>query len=209
MNHPPMLATPLPELIGQRVTLRSFGPQDITPRYIGWLNDPEVVRYSNQRFQRHDRASGERYLASFVGSANLMVKVLLSASAGTPERAIGTLTAYRSLHHGTADIGVLIGDREVWGQGLGLDAWRTLCDWLAEQPGLRKLTCGTLSVNRAMLRLAERAGFSREGSRPAQELVDGQPVDIVHFGRFTARSAPTQAGLERRGGVDRRALPRA
>jgi RimJ/RimL family protein N-acetyltransferase len=100
------------------------------------------------------------------------------------EQTIGTLTAYRNLHHGTADIGILMGERSVWGQGLGADAFGTLCDWLALQPGVRKLTAGTLAGNQGMVRVAERSGMQLEAVRRAQELVDGQPQDMLHFARF-------------------------
>lgn len=171
-----------PRLSGTRLALRAMTAADITPDYIGWLNDPEVVRHSNQRFLRHDRASCERYLASFQGSPNLFVSVRLLCT----DEGIGTLTAYRNPHHGTADIGILMGQRRVWGQGLGGEAFGLLADWLARQRGVRKLTCGTLSTNTAMLRLAEGAGFQREAVRVAQELVDGEPADIVYLARFTS-----------------------
>lgn len=196
-----MPATPLPPLLqGPRVRLRPFTAADITEAHIGWLNDPEVVRYSNQRFVRHTRASCESYLAGFAGSANLYVSLRVSrqdascasgvagpdAPDGQNEMAVGTLTAYRSLPHGTADIGILLGARSVWGQGIGLEAWQLLTDWLLTTPGLRKVTAGTLAVNRAMLAVAERSGMQREGVRRAQEIVDGVPSDIVHFARFAS-----------------------
>ncbi len=197
-----MPAMPLPALLrGRRVVLRPFVASDITDAYIGWLNDAEVVRYSNQRFVRHTRESCERYYAGFAGSPHLFVSLRLAAGAGgaqdvpgTPgasgmsgaagEQAVGTLTAYRSLPHGTADIGILLGERAAWGQGIGLEAWQLLSDWLLTTPGLRKLTAGTLASNRAMLAVAERSGMQREGVRHAQELVDGVPIDIVQFARF-------------------------
>ena len=84
-----MPATPLPVLDGGRVRLRPFTAADISAAYIGWLNDPEVVRYSNQRFLHHDRASCERYLAGFAGSSNLFVSLRLKAvaPAGQAEQA--------------------------------------------------------------------------------------------------------------------------
>jgi hypothetical protein len=33
--------------------LRPFEAADINATYLGWLNDPEVTRYSNQRFHQH------------------------------------------------------------------------------------------------------------------------------------------------------------
>jgi len=185
-----MPATPLlPLLQGPRVRLRPFTAADITEAYIGWLNHPEVVRYSNQRFVQHTRESCERYLASFAGSANLFVslRVALPEQEGS-ELAVGTLTAYRSLPHGTADIGILLGERAWWGKGIGLEAWRLLSDWLLGTPGLRKLTAGTLACNRSMLAVAERSGMQREAVRRAQELVDGVPTDIVYFARFASPS---------------------
>ena len=44
------------ELSGQRVVLRTFVPADLTDQYISWLNDPQTMRWSNQRFLHHDRA---------------------------------------------------------------------------------------------------------------------------------------------------------
>ncbi len=181
-----MLAIPLPTLLqGPRVRLRPFTAADITEVYVGWLNDHEVVRYSNQRFARHTRESCERYLAGFVGGANLFVSLRVAAADGT-EQPVGTLTAYRSLPHGTADVGILLGARAVWGQGVGLEAWKLFTDWLLATPGMRKVTAGTLSVNRSMLAVAELSGMRREGVRRCQEVVEGQPADIVHFARFAA-----------------------
>lgn len=188
-----MPATPLPPLLrGPHVVLRPFTATDITDAYIGWLNDPEVVRFSNQRFVRHTRESCERYFASFEGSANLFasLRVAGSGAAAADERSVGTLTAYRSLPHGTADVGILLGERAVWGQGIGLEAWQLLTDWLLTTPGLRKVTAGTLACNRSMLAVAERSGMRREGVRRAQELIEGLPTDIVHFARFALAEEP-------------------
>ena len=44
---------PLPEIAGTKVVLRPFEAQDITETYVGWLRDPEVTRFSNQRFREH------------------------------------------------------------------------------------------------------------------------------------------------------------
>ncbi len=160
-------------------------PSDITPTHLGWLHDAEVVRYSNQRFVQHTLQSCQAYLHGFEGSPNHYLSVRLADG----DRAIGTLTAYVNPRHGTADIGILMGQRSAWGQGLGLEAFGLLADWLALQPGMRKLSCGTLSCNTAMLKIAQRAGFTREAVRHAQELVDGVPTDIVYFARFVHAAA--------------------
>ena len=170
-------------LLGKLVSLRQFGATDITDAYLGWLNDPEVVRYSNQRFVRHSSDSAQRYLASFAGTANLF----LSMRRRDTDAAIGTMTAYVSVPHGTVDLGIMVGDRAVWGRGYGQDAWSTMVEWFASQSRIRKVTAGTLACNRAMIRLTQKAGMQHEATRAQQEIVAGQPEDVQYYARFTGR----------------------
>lgn len=168
------------QLRGAKVTLTRFEPGDITDAYIGWLNDAEVTRFSNQRFRTHSRASCEAYLASFQDTPNLFLSI---RDAGSGE-AIGTMTAYANTHHGTCDVGIMIGARHVWGGGYGQEAWDLLIDWLISDAGIRKLTAGCLAANGAMVRLMERSGMQPDGVRKDQEIVEGEPVDIVHYAKF-------------------------
>ncbi len=169
-----------PILYGDKVLLRPFTAFDIDDSYIGWLNDPDVVRFSNQRFLKHDRNSCLSYLASFEGTPNLF----MSARRQSDDRPIGTLTAYVLGHHGTVDVGIMIGDKSIWGQGYGQDAWSTLINWLLKQEGIRKLTAGTLACNYGMIKLMERSGMTLEAVRKAQEIVAGCPVDILYYAKF-------------------------
>lgn len=165
---------------GDRVSLRPFGEGDITADYIRWLNDPEVVRFSNQRFRHHDEKSCQAYLRTFAGSDNLFLAIRLCAN----QQLIGTMTAYLSSHHGTGDMGLLIGEQGLWGQGLGLEAWNLLLVYLFGDRKLRKITAGTLRCNVGMTRIMERSGMHLEAVRAQQEMVDGEPQDVLHFAKF-------------------------
>ncbi len=169
-------------LTSTRLVLAPFMAADISPRYVGWLNDPQVVRYSNQRFRRHDEQSSEAYLRSFDGSPNQFWSIRLAANGDM----IGTLTAYLAPQHGTADIGLLIGERAVWGQGYGLEAWQRLMDYLFSEHALRKITAGAAAGNVGMVRIMERAGMQHEATRRQQEIIDGELQDIVYFAKFRA-----------------------
>lgn len=168
-------------LKGQKVRLDSFTEADVSADYVGWLNDREVVRFSNQRFRTHSLESCAAYFGSFEGSANHFVSI--KTLDGRP---IGTMTAYCSVPHGTVDVGIMIGDRARWGGGYGQDAWDTLLGWLLVQPGIRKVTAGTLACNVGMVRLMERSGMTLEGTRRAQELADGVPQDVVLFSKLAS-----------------------
>lgn len=162
-------------LRGRQVVLQTFTESDITPAYIGWLNDRELMRFSNQRFRDHSAESCRAYVAGFAGSPNLFLSIRHEGEL------VGTMSCYRSPQHGTADIGLLIGAGQ--GRGFGRDAWATLMDYLLAQ-GTRKVTGGTLRCNTPMVRIMEACGMQPDGVRQGQELVEGQPQDILYFARF-------------------------
>ena len=171
-------------LISSRLRLRPFRLADIGSTYLGWLNDPEVTRFSNQRFRDHTSQSCSAYLQSFVKTSNSFL--LIEELDGT--RPIGTATVYRKTYHGTADIGLMIGNKLCWGSGYGFEAWQAILEALLTDPGIRKVTGGTVRSNLAMLRIMEKSGMELEAVHSAQELIDGQPVDLLYFARF-AKSA--------------------
>ena len=171
------LVTPL---AGQAVLLRPFAASDVCERYVGWLNDPEVGRYSNQRFRAHTTATCLAYLDTFQGTDNTFLAIESLASRSV----VGTMTAYANRTHGTVDVGIMVGERLVWGTGLGQDAWNTCLAALFAVPWVRKVTAGTLAANLGMLRLMQRSGMVLEGVRRAQELLGGEPCDIHLYGRL-------------------------
>ena len=159
-----------------------FGADDITDDYIGWLNDPQVVRFSNQRFHRHSPETCQKYLSSFMGTNHWFLKIV----DGQDGLTIGTMTAYVSAHHRTVDMGILIGRRQVWGQGLGQDSWNTLMSWFLENKDVRKVTGGTMKANTAMVRIMEKSGMTLEAVRGGQELLEGKPQDLLYYAKFYA-----------------------
>ena len=175
----------LPEfdvLLGEQVVLRPFRALDISTEYINWLNNPVVVKYSNQRFRTHTRESCEAYLASFSGTSNRFINIERKCDGIS----VGTMTAYVSIPHRTVDVGILLGCTSIWGKGMGQDAWNTFLRWLLSQPSVRKVTAGAMGCNVAMVRIMERSGMVLEAVRPKQELLDGIPQDLLYYGIFSA-----------------------
>jgi len=167
-------------LRGEKVLIRSFTQNDIKDSYIAWLNDPSVVRFSNQRFEKHDHEKCNRYFDSFSGTENFFTSIRLLSN----DQPIGTMTGYVSPYHRTVDVGILIGDKSIWGRGYGQDAWDTMITWLLQRKDIRKLTAGTSAGNQGMIKLMNRSGMGLECRRKEQEIVNGTPTDILYFAKF-------------------------
>lgn len=184
-----------PILEGPRLDLRPFTEGDISEAYVGWLNDKECTKYSNQRFRTHTAETCLAYVRSFVGTDNRFLLVT-ERSKALP---IGTMTVYPNRHHGTVDLGIMIGERSVWDQGYGGEAWGLVMKWLKSEPKVRKITAGTLEPNRSMVSIMERCEMEPDGRRTGQELFRGIPYSIVYYAKFCgqgARVKTTGHGLE-------------
>jgi RimJ/RimL family protein N-acetyltransferase len=163
----------------ERLIISSFKTEDISMEYISWLNNKEINKYSNQRFIQHTYNSSRAYLETFSKSNNLF----LSIKEKNLKKNIGTLTAYISIVHQTADIGILIGDVYFQKQGYGLEAWKSTINFLFEND-IRKITAGTLIENIPMIKIFENSGMHLEGVRKKQEKFEDKYIDIVQYAKF-------------------------
>lgn len=162
-----------------KVILRSFARKDITEEYIGWLNNPEITRYSNQRFLEHTAYTCERYLESIKLPSHFL-KIMSSDGV-----AVGTSTIHVNAHHKTADIGLLIGKNQRWGEGFGTESVRLMIEYIKNDLDIRKITAGTLAINVGMRKVLFKNGMQEEAVRKGQELIEGRPTDMIHYCMFT------------------------
>jgi RimJ/RimL family protein N-acetyltransferase len=173
-----------PTLDTKRLTLVPFADAHLTERYVGWLNDPEVVRYSEQRHRRHTVESCRAFVRSFAdGPSHLWAIVAKDKALGH----IGNINSAVDAPNRVADVAILIGEKKAWGQGLGAEAWTAVVDYLLGPGGMRKVTAGTMAENEAMLKIMRKAGMIEEGLRRRQFILDGREVDIVLVALFAVR----------------------
>ncbi len=169
------------KLYGKNICLRPFQESDITDHYVSWLNDNEVVKYSNQRFLTHTIESSYQYLDSFSNTRNMYMAI----EDGSTKELYGSITAYIQSNHGTADIGLMIGNKKSWGKGVGSEAWKLMMDFLLMQSDIRKVTGGTMGCNIGMIKIMKKNAMIHEATKKNHELLDGKPVDIVYFYKFS------------------------
>ena len=174
-----------PRLETSRLVLSPYVAGFIQPEHIDWLNDPEVVKYSEQRHKAHSESTQRVYLNSFNADEHIwLIQCLVSDEDKTRFlKDIGTITAYVDVPNQVANMGIMIGDRSMWGKGCGREAWQAVMDWLFTQD-VRKVECATMSCNSAMRNLAFKCGMRVEGIRQHHFWFDGAPMDMVSYARM-------------------------
>jgi [ribosomal protein S5]-alanine N-acetyltransferase len=165
----------------ERLLINPFSEKYLSLQYVNWLNDPEVVRFSDQRRYKHSLESCREYWKSFTDSPNYFWAVV---EMGDEPRHIGNMNTYVDKNNLIADIGILIGEKSVWGKGYGLEAWMAVCNYLLTDAKIRKITAGALSTNTRMLSIMRHAGMFEECRRIRHAFFEGDYVDIVHYALF-------------------------
>lgn len=167
-------------IITQRLRLEPMGEGHVSTDYVDWLNDPEVVRFSEQRHRTHTIEGCLDYVRGHESGPNRLWAILEREGG----RHVGNISASVNPANSLADVGLLIGARDVWGRGYGSEAFKAVVEFLLSGLGLRKVTAGTLADNVGMLRVMERAGMVPDGRRVRHYLVNGREIDMVHMARF-------------------------
>lgn len=168
---------------GERVYLRALDLDDLEPCY-RWVNDPEVTQYmlmspwpisrlaEREWIERAARGTGER-------ERQLAICLLDN------DRYIGNCGLHQiNWRSGTADFGIMIGDKQCWNQGCGRDAVGVVLRHAFRELGLRKVTLSVLAPHVRAIRCYERCGFILEGTLRGQHLIDGTYVDELRMAAF-------------------------
>jgi RimJ/RimL family protein N-acetyltransferase len=172
-------------LSGERVTLTAFGERHLHhPAYMSWLHDREVVKTIG-RPEYLTAISFEEvaeYVRLLTQSSNDMFFAIHLLDG---ETFVGTVkVGHINRESSIADIGIMIGSRAHWGQGIATDALSALCRYMFAEAGMRKLTCGVMANNPAMVRVFEKLGFRQEAILRRQIPFDGDFLDHILLGCF-------------------------
>ena len=87
------------------IFLDKFKENYISEKYLSWLNNKELMQFSENRHTNHTIASCREYYISFKNSNNLLFAILDKKNMGH----IGNINAFVDMKNLTADIGILGG----------------------------------------------------------------------------------------------------
>lgn len=108
----------------ERFELRSLTAADITPTWIAWLNDPEILNPLNTKPRDHTVESLASQLKGYDNWEHYQVGIFVSES----QLHIGIHEMNLSRKAGVMQVNVLIGDKAWWGKGVVAETRNALLD---------------------------------------------------------------------------------
>jgi RimJ/RimL family protein N-acetyltransferase len=169
-----------PFLSGENVYLRGLVSTDATEDYTRWMNDPDVTQFLETGYFPSNVGDLEAYIESVNQDDDT---VFLAIVHRDDEDHIGNIKLGPiDWIHRRADIGLVIGEKEYWGQGIATESIRLVVGYAFNRLNLHKLTAGCYANNVGSKKAFEKVGFSKEGIRTDHAHHDGSYVDLVELG---------------------------
>ena len=166
-----------PTLTDGVVTLRPWRADDVDA-LVELCDDPEIVRFTRVP-SPYTRDDALMFLAQKVAAEEQGELVACAIVDAADDRLLGSIDVRRG-PDGRAAVGYLVGagDR---GRGVASRATRLLSRWALTEWGVARLEIHVQPDNPASQRVAERAGFRREGLLRSYLEVKGRRHDSVVF----------------------------
>ena len=167
-------------LESKRIYLKPVELSDVGEDYLRWMNDTDIIGFTEVRFRPQTAESIRRYVESVNNDPS---SVFLGIVVKKGNRYIGNIKLGPiNWIHRLADIALIIGEKDQWGKGYGLEALRLMVDHAFKGLNLHKVTAGMAQDNKASLRLFEKAGFKREGVKRKEYHYNGVYRDVYRVG---------------------------
>lgn len=165
------------EIRGARTLMRPLRPEDVSERYVAWLNDARVNEYSDRRFHGPYTLDDAVAYTRSMRQDEILLGVFLPDRGHIGNVKIGPI----DWGNEAAEIAIMIGDTGVWNTGVGTEAMYVAARFLFKALGLHRADAG--SCNPAFLRVAvEKLGWSIEGRQRERIRISGRYVDFLWLG---------------------------
>ena len=145
-----------PPIYGQIVTLKNITPDEVTPQYVNWLNDPKVNQYLQVRHYTVTLDTQKAFIEAINKSSNAYIfGIFVEGNRMIGTTKLGPIDS--NLQSG--EIGILIGDSEYWNKNVATEVIEVLCGAFHRAGILLRASAGAAEQNIGSIKAFKKNGF--------------------------------------------------
>lgn len=179
-------------LTGKNIFLRYLQESDVSERYLAWLSDPDTTRFLETKPGKVTLDELREFVRSHVARSDSRIFGIFD---NTDQRHLGNVKLEPIVReHGRAVLGILVGDGESRGRGIGTEAVNLALNYAFSSLNLHRVSLGVISEHEAAIRCYQKAGFLIEGRNREAVFRDGVFVDSVTMSILAHEFESSHAG---------------
>lgn len=164
-------------LCGKSVKLRPLQRDDVD-KFLTWVNDSEVTSYLTL-YLPMTRMAEEAWITHIDQSSTDVVFVMETLDGDY----LGNIGLHRiDKHNQNTELGIVIGNKEYWGQGLGSEAVRLIVHYAFNALNMHRVYLHVLADNIRAIECYKKCGFVQEGRLRQHQFKKGTMQDLVVMG---------------------------
>jgi RimJ/RimL family protein N-acetyltransferase len=177
---------------GSKIYLRPLERADLNESYLSWLNDPEVTRYLETGTFPTTSQDLEKFYAQVTGSST---EVIFAIADSKSHKHIGNvkLGPINWVHRRTM-FGILIGDKQYWGKGVGEEVTRLMVEYAFYRLNLHRVGLVVFEEHKPAVRCYEKVGFKVEGCLRDHMYREGRYKNHLWMGLLRSEYKPPKSG---------------
>jgi [ribosomal protein S5]-alanine N-acetyltransferase len=180
-------------LQGQGFHLRPLRTTDVDGPWVSWLNDQNVTHFMANGTWPVTVEDQRNYFLSSIGSRSSLVLAICMEGDG---RHVGNIALNGiDLVNRRCELGILIGDSQARGKGIGQKAIQLLCGHGFNRLNMHKIWARVEEGNVSALKAFAKAGFEIEASLREEILHHGQWCNSIYLGLLEERFRELNAAI--------------
>ncbi len=167
---------------GKLVRLRAYEKSDLDA-VMKWINDEEVTELLGGEMLGYpvSSLSEEKFIEAAASPSDKQKTFVIETLA--ERRYVGAISFnVIDWRNRSAGVGIVIGDKSVWGKGYGTDAMRILMRLGFDKMNLHRLWLHVFDYNQRAIASYEKCGFKREGVLREDHFARGGYHDTIVMG---------------------------
>jgi RimJ/RimL family protein N-acetyltransferase len=165
------------KIVGERVYLSPFNPADLET-LTKWMNDPEVTDGLGDTHMQYNIINEKEWLDDILKKAEPAFAIVNSET----DEIIGSIGLFEIKQvHGSATVGILIGEAENRSKGYGTEAMKLLMGYAFDVLNLRNVMLRVYDFNERAYKSYLKAGFKEMGRQRGAHYLHNKYHDIIYM----------------------------
>ena len=171
-------------IVDENCFLKILKKSDVTPKYISWLNDYEVTKFTEQKYFNHTYESVLNFVIEKYKSEQDFLFGIFFKNSHIGNVKLGPI----KWEHKSAEISYFIGEKEFWGKGIATKCIKKLVQFGIKELFLEKVNAGYYEKNIGSGKVLKNCGFEIEGIRKSDVIFENQRIKSILVGYVKHRN---------------------
>lgn len=160
--------------------VRILTPEDVTLEYVKWISDPEIIKYSQNRYRTFTFSGQIKYVEEMLKSPDYHLYGIFHKKTHIGNIVFGPIDWVNSV----CETRVVIGYKKYWGKKILQNCFKKVIKKSFDKYPFFKICSHTYSNNLPTIFAMRKFGFIKEGCRKYHRVFQDIRVDLLEYSIF-------------------------